>query len=64
MLHIYPSDFDVRLPDPESLRFSGPCKIANPSMKSREPNVNASANLRGLIATNGISVGFRGYVPI
>jgi hypothetical protein len=32
-------------------RFQGPCRMAKPSMNSKEPSVNARANLRGLTAT-------------
>jgi hypothetical protein len=33
------------------IRLRGPWRIAKPSMKRQDPRVNASANLRGFIAT-------------
>jgi hypothetical protein len=42
---------DVQEEDCRDIRLRGPWRIAKPSMKRQDPRVNASANLRGFIAT-------------
>jgi hypothetical protein len=42
---------DAQEEDQEHIRLRGPWRIAKPSMKRQDPRVNASANLRGFIAT-------------